>query len=98
MIMEKRKLKQDDKNIFKFARIARGLSVNDVAEKIACSPTYIRAIEKGKRIPSDAIYKDYLKVLDIDEEVVSTFTRRSKKFDTYETVLFTLLQIICKIS
>ncbi|MBR5993270.1 MAG: helix-turn-helix transcriptional regulator [Lachnospiraceae bacterium] len=82
-------------NVLKLLRIARGYSVKSLADELNVSQSYIHAIEKGERQPSDKLYSEYLTVLGVDEKIVETFNKRAKKYNSYEKILLCLLKLIC---
>lgn len=96
--MEKILEKEDfaDYNIYKLMRIARNKSAKKLSEDIGVSPAYIHAIESGERQLSDKIKKSYLEALNIDEEILDTFSKQSKKYNSYERLLMNLLKLIIK--
>lgn len=86
----------NDVNIFKLMRIARGVTARQLAEELDVSPSYIHAIEKGERQPSEKLYNDYLLALKFDENIIETFNKQSRKYNSYERLLYCLLKLICK--
>ena len=88
--------KNDDLNIFRLLRIARDKKVKDLAEDLLVTPAYINAIEKGKRIPSDRLIRDYSQVLDVDEKIIKKFSGIEKENTCFEKFLLELLKMICK--
>ena len=83
--------KNDDLNIFRLLRIARDKKVKDLAEDLL-----VNAIEKGKRIPSDRLIRDYAQVLDVDEKIIKKFSGIEKENTCFEKFLLELLKMICK--
>ncbi|WP_034467757.1 helix-turn-helix transcriptional regulator [Butyrivibrio proteoclasticus] len=83
-------------SIYKLMRIARNISAKDLAEKLDVTTAYIYAIEAGERQPSDEVKEKCLKALDVDEEVVDLFAKRSKKCNSFEELLLCILKIIVK--
>ena len=82
--------KNDDLNIFRLLRIARDKKVKDLAEDLLVTPAYINAIEKGKRIPSDRLIRDYA------EKIIKKFSGIEKENTCFEKFLLELLKMICK--
>ena len=85
-------------NIFYLLRIARGMSVRELSEKLSITPAYINAIEKNAKFPSQRLLRDYAKALDVDESIIRNFSEERNKNKPYERVLLSVLQMICKIS
>ncbi len=83
-------------NVYYLLRIARNLSIKELADKLQVTTSYISAIEKGKRTPSKRLLRDYAKVLDVDEQVLKTF-ETTKEPNAFEKSLLKLLEIICNI-
>jgi transcriptional regulator with XRE-family HTH domain len=53
----------------RFARAARGLSQQDLASRVAISPSYLSLLESGKKDPSLAMIRAIAKGLRISEDV-----------------------------
>lgn len=82
-------------NIFRLLRIARDKKVKDLANDLLVTPAYINAIEKGDRIPSERLIRDYAEALNVDEEIIKTFSKATPSNITFEHFLLSLLQTIC---
>ena len=81
-------------NIFRLLRIARDKKVKDLAEELLVTPAYINAIEKGDRVPSDRLIRDYAQVFNIDEKIIKNFSTGPTN-NNFEHLLLSLLQTIC---
>lgn len=86
----------EELNVYRLLRIARNIKAKDLAAELSISPAYVNAIEKGERIPSDRLRRDYAIALGVDEEVFSTFIPENQKNKRFENILLSLLQMICK--
>lgn len=89
---------EQNTNIFYLLRIARGMSVRKLSEKLSITPAYINAIEKGDKFPAERLLRDYAQALGVDESVIRNFSEERYKNRPYERVLLSVLQIICNIS
>ena len=65
-------------NIFRLLRIARDIKVTDLAKILRVTPAYINAIERGERIPSDRLLRDYAQTLKVSEELILTFNKEER--------------------
>lgn len=83
-------------NVYYLLRIARDMTIKELADELQVTTSYISAIEKGKRIPSKRLVRDYARVLNVDEQVLKTF-ETSKEPNVFEKSLLKLLEIICNI-
>ena len=52
-------------NLYRLLRIARNMPVHTLAEKIGVTNSYINAIDKGTRTPSQKVEKSILTALDV---------------------------------
>ena len=86
---------KDNLNIFRLLRIARNKTVKELANNLLVTPAYINAIEKGDRYPSTRLIRDYANVLNIDEQIIKTFSEKKESHTNFEHVLLSLLQTIC---
>lgn len=59
-------------------RIARDIKVTDLAKILRVTPAYINAIERGERIPSDRLLRDYAQTLKVSEELILTFNKEER--------------------
>lgn len=48
-------------------RAERGMTLQDVGDKIGVSATYISDIEKGRKVPSDTVIRDLAQLYEINE-------------------------------
>lgn len=85
-----------DINIFKLLRIARNKDTKEVADELLVTTAYINAIESGKKLPSKRLLRDYARVLDVDEEILTSFNSEQYKNSKFENVLLNILNMICK--
>lgn len=92
--MEKASSKKD-LNIFKLLRIARNKDTKEIADELLVTTAYINAIESGKKFPSKRLLRDYAKVLDVDEEILTSFNVESYENSKFENVLLQILRMIC---
>lgn len=91
-------LKKNDSplNVFKLTRIARNLTVKDVAAQLEVTPAYINAIEKGEKFPSSRLLRCYSRVLNVPADVLLTFEPvDTSKSMAFEKTLLRLLRLIC---
>lgn len=80
-------------NIFRLLRIARDIKVTDLAKILSVTPAYINAIERGERIPSDRLLRDYAQTLKVSEELILTFNKEERT--SFEKTLLKILSKIC---
>ncbi|MGI6012512.1 MAG: helix-turn-helix transcriptional regulator [Ruminococcus sp.] len=88
---------EDNLNVFRLLRIARDKKVKELAEELLVTPSYINAIEKGDRKPSERLIRDYAEALHVDVEVIKTFSEKTGDNTKFEQRLLSLLQIICSL-
>ena len=91
-------MKEKDLNVFRLLRIARDLSVKEIAEELRVTPAYINQIENGEKYPSNRLLKHYAEVLGVSEETILTFKPDENKDNTslfFERTLLKLLKKIC---
>jgi transcriptional regulator with XRE-family HTH domain len=81
-------------NIFRLLRIARDIKVKELANKLRVTPEYINAIERGKKIPSCRLIKDYSDVLNVDESIIIQFNKESENNSPFEKKMLSLLKLI----
>lgn len=82
-------------NIYRLLRIARDKKVKELANDLLVTPAYINAIEKGDRTPSERLIRDYARALDVDVQIIKTFSSTSVSNSNFEHLLLVLLQKIC---
>lgn len=82
-------------NIFRLLRIARDKKVKELADELLVTPAYINAIEKGDRKPSERLIRDYAEALNVDEQIIKTFSQNTTSNTNFEHFLLSLLQTIC---
>ena len=85
---------RSENNVYRLLRIARDLSVKDVAERLGVSSAYICAIEAGKKEPSLDKISEYAKVLGVDENTLFFFRKEENKPKRFETFLLAILNRI----
>lgn len=81
-------------NIYRLLRIARDMKVKDLAEIMRVTPAYINAIEKGERVPSERLIREYARALNVDEQLLKNFTTEYVD-NSFERTMLKLLKIIC---
>ena len=64
------KKNNNEANVYKLVRLARNVSVKDLAEELRVTAAYINAIENGSRIPSERLIRDYSVALGVSEELL----------------------------
>lgn len=84
-------------NIFRLLRIARDKKVKELADDLLVTPAYINAIEKGDRKPSERLIRDYAEALNVDEQIIKTFSENPAPNTNFEHFLLYLLQKICSV-
>lgn len=84
-------------NIFRLLRIARDKKVKELADDLLVTPAYINAIEKGDRKPSERLIRDYAEALNVDEQIIKTFSEKATSNMNFEHLLLSLLQTICSL-
>ena len=82
-------------NIFRLLRIARDKKVKELANELLVTPAYINAIEKGDRVPSERLIRDYAEALHVDEQIIKQFSDHSYPNTSFEHFLLSLLEKIC---
>ena len=60
-------------NIYKLLRMANGLTVLDVSEKLGVTSAHVSSIENGKRTPSDDLKQKYADVFRVSKNLLDTF-------------------------
>ncbi len=83
-------------NIYKLLRIARNIPAKQLSDELGVSAAYIHAIETGERQPSDSLKKEYLRALNVNEELLDAFSKKNKNVSSFEKLLFSLLKLIIK--
>lgn len=96
-MVKKNNTTNNNLNIFRLLRIARDKKVKELATDLRVTPAYINAIEKGDRTPSDRLVRDYAEALNIDEEIILTFSKENTSTTNFEHFLLSLLQQICSL-
>ena len=81
-------------NIFRLLRIARDKKVKELAQDLLITPAYINAIEKGNRIPSERVIRDYARSLNIPEEMIYSLMNQIE--NSFEKTLLNVLEMICE--
>ncbi len=80
-------------NVYKLLRIASNMSMKELAEKMGVSPAYVSEVEKGKRIPSNALRKKYSEVLNVKESTILYFDEENReKEPTFQSLLLQILE------
>lgn len=87
---------KDNLNVFRLLRVARNMSVKDIAEELSVTTAYIHAIENGEKFPSDRLLRDYAQVLGVDEKTILNFKPETGKLKFEKSLLY-LLKIICEL-
>ena len=82
-------------NIFHLLRIAKGISIKELAEQLDITPGYIHAIENGEKFPADRLLRDYAKALEVDESIIRNFSEDNCKGKKFEQILLSVLRMIC---
>lgn len=82
-------------NIYRLIRIARDKKVKDLANDLMVTPAYINAIEKGERVPSVRLVRNYAKILNIDEKIIQKYHDNIDSYKDYEHIMLSLLKDIC---
>ena len=83
-----------ENNVYRLLRIARDLSVKEIADALQVTPAYIHAIEAGKREPSIKLIPQYAKVLGVDENTLFHFREPENQPGKFENFLLSILQMI----
>ena len=81
-------------NVFRLLRIARNRSVEDVADALSITRSYVNAIENGTRFPSDRLLRDYAIVLGVSEDTLRFFKPKDGTSTKFETALLQILELI----
>ena len=95
MIINAKFSKGNDTNIYRLLRIAKNVSVKELAEDLELTPAYIHALENGSRNPSPRTVKDYSVRFGVPREIIETFDKEEAKQNGYEKTLLWLLKTIC---
>lgn len=53
-------------DVVREARVAKGLSLRDLAKKLGKTPSYLSDIENDRRVPAEEVLRDLARVLDVD--------------------------------
>ena len=85
-------------NIYRLLRIARDIKVKDLANDLLVTPAYINAIEKGDKTPSERLSRDYAEALNVDVQLIKTFSENTSTDMSFEHLLLHLLESICSLS
>lgn len=83
--------------VLKLLRIAKGYSINEVAEKLGKSQSFISKIENDVKKPSKELLEGYSKLFNIKTSSLEFFYReKTKNQMEYEEILLMILKKICK--
>lgn len=83
-------------NVYKLLRIANNKSVSELAGEIGVSASYISEVEKGKRLPSNALRKKYSEVLGVKESTILYFDEESREKNLgFQELLLLILKKVC---
>ena len=86
---------KSESNIFRLLRLARNLTVKDLAERLELTTAYVHAIENGSRYPASRTIRDYSVVFDVPRELIETFNEDKAKQNGFEKTMLWLLRVIC---
>jgi len=64
---------QQDLNIYKLLRMANGLTINEVSDKLGVTRAYVSSIENGKRTPSEELKSKYAEMFNVSVNLLETF-------------------------
>ena len=81
-------------NIYKLIRLARGLTVSELSNESGISHNYISQIEKGKRNPSEETKKKLSKSLKVSDKLFDTFQFPDKGPNFFERTLLNILVLL----
>ena len=96
--MERTKSTNNVGEVLRLLRIAFDLSISDLSEKTKISKSYITEIEKGIKIPSEKIIKNYSTGLEIPLDTLNYLLNSySQKHLTYQKLLIEILKKISKL-
>jgi len=95
MIMSAEITSGKSKNIFRLLRIARDVTVKDLADRLQIAPAYINAIEKDVQVPSKRLIRDYALALDVDERIIHSALQAGDGGKRFERLMLSLLQTLC---
>ena len=70
-------------NLYRLLRIARNMPVHTLAEKIGVTNSYINAIDKGTRTPSQRLEKSILTALDISPVQFAYMQQKNAHLNNY---------------
>ena len=96
--MKRAILRNNVGEILRLLRISYDLSISDLSEKTNISKSYISEIEKGIKIPSEKIIKNYSTGLEISEDTLNYLLNNySQKHLSYQKLLIEILKRISKL-
>lgn len=82
-------------NLYRLLRIARNMPVHTLAEKIGVTNSYINAIDKGTRTPSQRLEKSILTALDISPVQFAYMQQENAHIEQFEQALLMVLRVLC---
>lgn len=82
-------------NLYRLLRIARDMPAHTLAEKIGVTNSYINAIDKGIRTPSQRVEKSILTVLDVSPAQFAYMQRKNTHIEQFEQALLMVLRVLC---
>lgn len=81
--------------VLRLLRIAKGYTVNEVAEKLGKTQSFISKIENGVKKPSDELLKGYSELFHIKVSSLEFFYKeKTEKQMEYEEILLMILKKI----
>lgn len=60
-------------NVYRLLRLAKGMTVDQMANKLKVTRSYVSSIENGKRLPSEELKKRYAENLHVSIDLLNTF-------------------------
>lgn len=72
-------------------RVLRKKDVKELADELLVSPSYVNAIENGKKEPSVRLFRDYANALGLKQETLKRLVNNSKHM-SIEKIIYLLLK------
>jgi len=67
-------------------RTARGMTLQDLAEKVGIAPSHVFHVENGDKVPGEDLAVEIARVLHDDEELYRAWARARSRSDFYSAV------------
>lgn len=80
-------------NIYRLLRIINDKSIQQLAEEMDVTPSYISAVENDKKKPSSSLLEKYSKILGVRQSTILYFAEENQEQDlNYKEALLFILK------